>query len=113
MWLGLKNSDDQGTRFDLQAQIHKNDELIASGVTRCIADITRNANLARAVTVSFDPFTPAADFNGTTDVLKLTVRTRIGTNPDGTKCAGHNNAVGLRLYFDAVNRASLFSAEAP
>ena len=33
----------------------------------------------------------------------------IGTNPDNTKCTpGHNNAVGLRLYYDATTRASRF-----
>ena len=44
----------------------------------------------------------------TGDVLSLRVSTRIGTNPDGTKCAGpggsHNNALGLRLYYDAASR---------
>jgi hypothetical protein len=45
--------------------------------------------------------------NGT---LSLTLRTRIGTNPDGTRCSGsdasHSNAAGLRVYFDSVSRAS-------
>ena len=31
VWLGLKNSDDQGTRFDLRAEIYKNGVLVASG----------------------------------------------------------------------------------
>jgi len=43
------------------------------------------------VAVPFDPFA-ASEFDGSTDALKLTVYTRIGTNPDGTKCGGHNNA---------------------
>jgi hypothetical protein len=38
------------------------------------------------------------------------VSTRIGTNPDDTKCGGHNKAVGLRLYYDAANRPSAFAA---
>jgi hypothetical protein len=40
------------------------------------------------------------------DVLSLRVSTRVGTNPDGSKCPGHTNAVGLRLYYDAINRPS-------
>jgi hypothetical protein len=44
----------------------------------------------------------------------LRVSTRIGTNPDGSKCAGpggsHNSAVGLRLYYDSASRASRFDA---
>ena len=86
--------------------------LVAAGLTRCIAGITRNPNQASEITVSFDPFDPAS-FDGATDVLKLIVQTRIGTNPDDTKSQGHNNAVGLRLYFDAVNRTSRFGAVAP
>ncbi len=32
-WLGLKNSDDQGTNFDLRAEVYKNGVLVASGET--------------------------------------------------------------------------------
>jgi hypothetical protein len=35
---------------------------------------------------------------------------RIGTNSDDSKCPGHSNATGLRLYYDSVNRASGFRA---
>jgi hypothetical protein len=115
-WLGLKNSDDIGTQFDLRAEVYKNTALVAVGETRCITGITRNPSLAKEVAVSFAPFAPV-DFDGAADVLKLRVLTRIGTNSDGTKCAGpggsHNNAVGLRLYFDQVNRDSQFATTAP
>jgi RHS repeat-associated protein len=109
VWLGLKNSDDQGTTFDLQAELSKNGALVTSGVTRCLTGVTRNPNLAKEVTVAFAAFTGVA-FNGTSDQLSLKLSTRIGTNPDGTKCPGHNNAVGLRLYFDAVDRQARFGA---
>jgi hypothetical protein len=112
-WLGLKNSDDQGTQFDLRAEVHKNGALVASGLTRCITGVTRNAAQAREVMVAFDPFAPVT-FNGTTDVLSLKVLTRIGTNLDGSKCPGpggsHSNAAGLRLYFDAIGRPARFDA---
>jgi hypothetical protein len=111
VWLGLKNSDDQGTQFDVRAEVYKNDELIASGLSRCISGITRNANKAKEVATALDMQEPT-QLNGATDVLSLVVSTRIGTNPDNTKCAGHNNAVGLRLYFDAVDRVSRFGAVA-
>lgn len=116
VWLGLKNSDDQGTQFDLRAEVFKNGNAAASGETRCITSITRNPNLAKEVAVAFDSFSPV-DFNGTMDVLSVHILTRIGTNPDGTKCAGpggsHGSAVGLRLYFDAVSRPSGLGAVAP
>ena len=109
VWLGLKNSDDQGTYFDLRVEAYKNSTLLASGQSLCITGITRNAANAKEVTLSFDPFT-AATFNGTSDVLKLKVLTRVGTDASGGSCGGHNSAVGLRLYFDAVARNSRFVA---
>jgi len=115
-WVGLKNSDDIGTQFDLRAEVFKNGTLIATGVARCLTGITRNPALAKEVAVPFVPFS-AVEFDGVTDTLRLAVLTRIGTNPDGTKCPGpggsHNNARGLRLYFDTKTRASQFGVGAP
>jgi hypothetical protein len=115
-WVGLKNSDDIGTQFDLRAEVFKNGTLVASGVARCLTGITRNPALAKEVAVAFEPFS-AVELDGATDTLSLTLLTRIGTNPDDTKCIGpggsHNNARGLRLYFDAATRASQFGAVAP
>jgi hypothetical protein len=109
VWLGLKNSDDQGTRFDLRAEIFRNGALVSSGETYCIQGITRNANQATEVTVPFLP-DPNTQLDGTTDVLSLKVWARIGTNGSGGFCGGHSNAVGLRLYFDSVNRLARFEA---
>jgi YVTN family beta-propeller protein len=110
VWLGLKNSDDQGTRFDLAAEVWKNGTtLVAEGETLCVTGVTRNPSLAKEVTVSFQPFSPVT-FDGSTDVLSLKLLTRIGTNGSGGFCGGHSNATGLRLYFDAVDRDAGFSA---
>jgi len=109
VWVGLKNSDDQGTNFDLRAEIYRNGVLLSSGATLCVTGVTRNANNAKEVTVAFTPFSPAT-FNGSTDLLSVKILTRIGTNAAGAMCGGHSNAVGLRLYFDAGDRASRFNA---
>jgi hypothetical protein len=109
VWLGLKNSDDQGTRFDLRAEVYKNGTLVAVGETHCIQGVTRNPNLAKEVKVSFAPFSPVT-FNGTSDTLSLKILTRIGTSGGGGCCGGHRNATGLRLYFDATNRPAGFGA---
>jgi hypothetical protein len=109
VWLGLRNSDDQGTRFDLRAELYKNDELVASRLMRCVAGLTRNA---AELAVSFDSFTPAT-FDGSTDVLRLRLLTRIGTNPNDTKCPGHSSATGLRVYFGGLNQAPRFEATIP
>ena len=82
-WLGLKNSDDQGTRFDLRVEVYKNGVLAASGETYCITGVTRNPSLAQEVGVSFGSPAPVS-FDGTTDVLSLKVLTRIGTNGSGS-----------------------------
>jgi hypothetical protein len=110
LWIGLKNSDDQGTRFDMRTEVYVNDALVSEGLIRCITGLTRNANKATEVTIPFDPIAdsvPAASG----DVVSLRVLARIGTNPDDTKCPGHNSAAGVRLYYDSASRPSRFVAE--
>src|SRR6185503_6396621 len=87
VWLGLKNSDDQGTNFDLLVEVYENDDLVTSGLSRCITGITRNPASALEATVAFPSFT-AVPLNGTSDTLSVKISTRIGTNQDNTKCAG-------------------------
>lgn len=107
VWLGLKNSDDQGTRFDLRAEVYENSTLVASSETYCITGVTRNPSLAKEVISSFGSFPPVS-FNGVSDTLTLKIKTRVGTNGSGVFCGGHSNAVGLRLYFDAATQPSRF-----
>ena len=115
VWVGLKNSDDQGTQFDLKVELLQNGSPVASGLTRCVTSVTRNPASAREVVVSFDPFAPVPLASG--DVLALRVSTRIGTTVGDAKCAGpggsHNNARGLRLYYDSTNRELRFDATIP
>ena len=114
--VGLKNSDDIGANFDVRAELSKNGIVFASGAARCLTGITRNLALAKEVTVLLDPF-QSVEFDGTTDALSVKLLTRIGTNPDDTKCIGsggsHNNAAGLRMYFDGVSTSSQFGAVTP
>jgi hypothetical protein len=72
-------------------------------------DLSRKSPKATEVAVPFGAITHSALAAG--DSLSLKVLTRIGTNPDDSKCPGHNNAAGLRLYYDAVSRPSRFGAE--
>ena len=102
VWLGLRNSDDQGTNFDLRAEVRKNGSLVGWGETYCITGITRNPSSAKTVLLAFDP--SPMSFTSTTDVLSLRILTRIGTDGAGHSCGGHGSAVGLRLYFDSINR---------
>lgn len=109
MWLGLKNSDDIGTTFDVRVEAYKNGTIVASGQTLCVRGLTRNPGLAKEVTAAFASFSGVL-FNGTTDVLSLKVLARIGTNGAGGSCGGHGSAVGLLGYFDATSRAAKFDA---
>jgi hypothetical protein len=105
-WVGLKNSDDQGTQFDLRAEVWKNGlELVGAGETSCIKGLVRDPALAKDTAVPLDLFS-SVDFNGTTDVLILKVLTRIGAHSSGPN---HVSATGLRFYFDGVTRPSRFA----
>ncbi len=108
-WIGLKNSGDQGLRVDLRTEVYINDVLVSGGVTRCITGVSSNPSKAKKVGVPLGPITDGALAAG--DTLSLKVLTRIGTKPGDTKCPGPDNAVGLRLYYDAVSRPSQFGAE--
>jgi len=55
LWLGLKNSDDQGARLDVRIEIDKDGALLAAGETRCIKGVTRNPAQALGVTVPLSP----------------------------------------------------------
>jgi len=105
VWLGLKNSDDQGTRFDLRITVYSDETLVASGEAYCIQGLTRNPSRAKEVAIPLTPVTGAA-FDGSTDVMSIEVFTRVGSDGQGHFCGGHSSAVGLRLYFDAVARPS-------
>jgi hypothetical protein len=108
VWLGLKNSDDQGTNFDLRAEVYKDGVLVASGETYLIKGVTRNPDRAMKVTVSLGSFSPV-EFDGVNDALSLRILTRIGTDGNGNFGGGHSSAVGLRLYFDAIIRPAMLA----
>ena len=103
LWVGLKNSDDQGTLFDVRVEVLKNGSVIASGVSKNIQGVTRNPDKAKEVTVGFGSIFDGELSPGNT--LSLRVSTKVADS------GGHNNAVGLRLYYDAVSRPSRFGAE--
>lgn len=108
MWVGLKNSDDQGTRFDVRVDVARNGSVFASGELRCVTGVVRNAAQASRISVPFASIAPAT-FD-LADSISLYVSTRIGTDGAGASCGGHANATGLRVYFDATSRAAGFDA---
>jgi uncharacterized repeat protein (TIGR01451 family) len=107
-WIGLRNSDDQGTQFDIQVELLQNGTPVFTGLRRCITGLTRTPTFAFDAVIPWTVTPPVPIASG--DVLALRISTRIGTTPANTKCPGpggsHNNAVGLRLYYDSASRAS-------
>jgi hypothetical protein len=102
VWVGLKNSDDQGTYFDVRAEIRKNGAVIASGETRTIQGVTRNPDLAKEVLITLGAVSDT-DL-GPGDILSLKLLTKVADS------GGHSNAVGLRVYYDSSTRPSRFGA---
>ncbi len=110
-WIGLKNSDDIGTRFDLKAELYLAGTPVAAGEARCIQNVVRSPDRALDVMVPFQFVAGASRTFTAGQVLSLKVSTRIGTDGAGGFCSGHSNAIGLRLYYDAASRPSGFRAE--
>jgi hypothetical protein len=123
LWIGLKNGGDQGTQFDLRAEVYirgvdtegnETITLVSEGEKRCIMGVTRNPDNAKEVTIKFGEISDGTFHGG--DRLLLEIYTRIGTNRDGTQCSGPggslDSAKGLRLYYDAKNRPSRFAVAA-
>lgn len=98
VWVGLKNSDDQGTYFDIRAEVLKNGEVIASAEVKDIQGITRNPDKAKEAVVAFGTIPDTTFAVG--DIFSLRVLTKVADT------GGHSNAVGLRLYYDSVSRPS-------
>lgn len=112
LWVGLRNSDDQGTQFDLMVELLRNGTPVAQGLTRCITGITRNPSFAKKAVVQWGPLAPLP--MSSRDTLAIRISTRVGTTEAGAKCAGpggsHTSAVGLRLYYDGSAQPSGFGA---
>ena len=114
IWLGLRNSDDEGTQFDLKAVVLLGGNSIYEGEVHCITGVTRNP--AKAVEVAIPPFEtrfPAPDPTNTpeksasffrqdhsSEEIELKLYARTGTDLEGP-CKGHSNSRGVRVYYDA------------
>lgn len=100
-WIGLQNSDDTGTNFDMKAEIAKNGSLVAQGEAKYITGVNRNPDFAKEVTVFIVGL--ADDIFVTGDAVTMRVLTKVAD------LGGHGSAVGVRFYYDAVNRAARMS----
>jgi hypothetical protein len=102
VWIGLKNSDDVGTRFDLKAETYVNGDLVSSGELNNVWGGSSGFNNAHLQTIPFNSFTPVDFPQGSTLNTKLYVR---------NACQGptHNSGTA-RLWYDDVAANSRFDA---
>lgn len=102
VWIGLKNSDDVGTRFDLMAEVYSGSTLIGSGQLNSVSGGSSGFNNAHLYSIPFDAIS-AVDFPSGT-LLGLTLYVR-------NSCTGptHNSGTA-RLWFNDVAAGAQFGA---
>ena len=100
-WVGLKNSDDVGTRFDLRAEVSRNGVVIGSGQLDGVSGGSSGFNNAVLRTINLALSAPVDVCPGDTLSMKLSVR--IAAN-----VAGHRSGTA-RLWFNDSAANSQFS----
>jgi hypothetical protein len=102
VWLGLKNSDDVGTKFDLKAEAYVGGVLVGSGQLNAVPGGSSGFNNASLQSI---PLTLSAPINagaGSSLSIKLSVR---------ITCSGNTHTSGTaRLWFNDGQAASGFGA---
>jgi hypothetical protein len=91
VWIGLRNSDDVGTRFDLLAEVLKNGSVVGSGQVNDVPGGSSGFNNAILRTINL-ALTGAVDvFPGDTIGFRLSVRiTAVGGHSSGTARLWYN-----------------------
>ena len=100
VWLGLKNSDDIGTKFDLLAEVLKNGEVIGSGQLNGVPGGGSGFNNAVLRTLSLS--LPAWVTFTAGDALSLRLSVRIATS-------GHRSGTA-RIWFNTATANTRFGA---
>jgi hypothetical protein len=100
LWIGLKNSDDVGTKFDLLAEVLKNGTVIGSGQVNGVAGGSSGFNNAKLDAINLAM--PGAVAINSGDTLSLRLSVRIATT-------GHRSGTA-RLWYNDAAANSRFSA---
>jgi hypothetical protein len=100
IWIGLKNSDDVGTRFDLKAEVLKNGSVIGSGEVDNIPGSGSGFNRALLDQIPLTLIAPTGFSPGDTLSIRLSVR---------AGAAGHRSGTA-RLWFNDAAADSRFGA---
>jgi YVTN family beta-propeller protein len=100
VWIGLKNSDDAGTRFDLLAEVFKNNVPIGSGQLNNVAGGSSGFNNARLDVINLALADNPGFGQGDTFSIRLSVR---------IAATGHRSGTA-RLWFNDTAANSHFTA---
>ena len=110
VWIGLKNSDDVGTKFDLLAEVLKNGAVVGSGQTNGVSGGSSGFNNAIQDTINLALSAPAALCPG--DVVSFRLSVRVAANSSHTSGTArlwfNDNAANSRL--SATLEGQTFSA---
>jgi len=101
IWIGLKNSDDVGTKFDLLAEVFKNGLPVGSGQLNNVSGGSSGFNNANLQVINLALSTSTDLSSGDTFSIKLSVRI--------SASSGHNSGTA-RLWFNDSSANSRFSA---
>jgi hypothetical protein len=103
VWVGLKNSDDVGIRFDLRVEVYRNGtELVGSGEATGVAGGSSGFNNAQRHTIALAPLPDVTFASG--DALGIRVLVR-------NACTGSGKNSGTaRLWFNDAAADSRFAA---
>jgi hypothetical protein len=92
VWVGLKNSDDVGIRFDLQARVYLNGSAVGSGHLDSVSGGSSGFNNATLSSIPLTLTVPVAAHTGDTLAIEVLVR---------NACAGSGKSSGMaRLWYN-------------
>lgn len=101
VWIGLKNSDDVGTRFDLLAEVFEGANLVGSGQLNSVPGGSSGFNNANLQTIPLNLSSSASFCGGGTLSIKLSVRVAADS--------GHRSGTA-RLWYNDAQANSNFGA---
>ncbi|MEK6286541.1 MAG: hypothetical protein AABO57_12435 [Acidobacteriota bacterium] len=101
VWIGLKNSDDVGTKFDLLAEVMRNGVVIGSGQLNAVPGGSSGFNNAILDTINLALSSPSDFCSGDTLSLRLSVRVAASS--------GHFSGTA-RLWYNDSAANSRFTA---
>jgi hypothetical protein len=103
VWLGLKNSDDVGTRFDLLAEILKNGEVVAVGEVDNVAGGSSGFNNAALKAINVALGASVTYLPGDTAGVRVSVRVAPTGHRSGTARLWFNDSAANSLASTTVN----------